>query len=434
MLDRDFFKQYQRQLRWFANTRLGRWFFRIQTDTKILGIGPNSLTWRDGEQYKTEFRTHAKYAKRINSLFAWLPFNAVKHYHIGNQWYFQPKLGLTTSTFNPDADPETTSVDGHFATGLNTAWATLRNATTAGTVNDSSQFINACGFLCGSSLNNFFDIRRSMFLFDTSALGDSDTITATVLSLWGRAKEQNHANNDIVLNAYAATPASNTALVADDYDNYGATDTGITYDSWDGTDTVYNDLAFNASGIAAVSKTGVTKIGCRDTAFDVANVAPTWSSEGSTRFFTYGAEEASGSKDPKLVVTHSSATAYTITADQATFALTGVAAALLRGYLMAAALATFTLSGIDAALSKGKTLVADVGSFALTGITATLTLISQWTNLSKAVTSWTEGSKNSTSWTNGTKNTTTFSNTSKNSTSYTNQTKNSTSWTNIDKS
>src|SRR4030042_3421275 len=121
MVDKKFFLKYQKILLWFANTSFGRWFFKIKNDCprdkKIIKLLPNCYTWlekiQDGKiYYKTDFRTHAKFSKRMNCLLDWLPFNAIKEIKINGQWYLQPKFGLTVSTFYPDAGTGNTTVDG----------------------------------------------------------------------------------------------------------------------------------------------------------------------------------------------------------------------------------------------------------------------------------------------------------------------------------
>src|SRR5688572_20225406 len=73
VFDEQWFKTHQRSLLWFANTRIGRWFFRINGnassvgDNRIVGILPNAIFWKGKkrQQYHAEFRTHDKFAKRL---------------------------------------------------------------------------------------------------------------------------------------------------------------------------------------------------------------------------------------------------------------------------------------------------------------------------------------------------------------------------------
>lgn len=318
--DKNWFLKHQSKLIWLLNhkltKRLFRWILCIDNEETINRIEPNAYWFgakKKGKQIevKADFRTHNKYSKRL--YFAFSPLWWTMHFL---DWLFIdkyiPKLsfGFLTLTAYPDADPETTTVDGGFQTDAsNATWATVHDATT-GTATDNGAFINAAGFLCGTTSNRFTHIYRSMFLFDTSSLTSSATISSTVFSLWNRFKQDDGGRTPSI-NVYDATPASNTALVNGDYDNFGTTAlaTAISYASWDNTDTIYGDFTLNATGIAAVSKTGVTKLGVRDATYDVPNSAPTWGSEQSSRFGTRSADTAGTTQDPKLVVTYTIASA-----------------------------------------------------------------------------------------------------------------------------
>jgi hypothetical protein len=111
------------------------------------------------------------------------------------------------------------------------------------------------------------------------------------------------------LNIYSSNPASNTALVAGDFDSLGTTafcDTPILFTNWG---TGYNDFALNASGLAAISKTGVSKFGLRNANYDVAdeldpnNHDPSWSSDTTSAVSPWYSEKGEGYQ-PKLVVTY----------------------------------------------------------------------------------------------------------------------------------
>lgn len=72
-------------------------------------------------------------------------------------------------------------------------------------------------------------------------------------------------------------------------------------------------------------------------------------------------------KERRIWVPVSTGGAYTLTAEQGSYTLTGQAAGLLAGRVLAAAQGSYTLTGQDVALLKGNTLTADQGSYALTG-------------------------------------------------------------------
>jgi len=66
------------------------------------------------------------------------------------------------------------------------------------------------------------------------------------------------------------------------------------------TTGAYNDFTLNASGIANIAKTGISKFGYRH-AVDIDNSAPTWGS-GADSYFTASFSDT-GSNQPKLDVT-----------------------------------------------------------------------------------------------------------------------------------
>jgi len=94
--------------------------------------------------------------------------------------------------------------------------------------------------------------------------------------------------------------------------------------------------------------------------------------------------------------------AYTLTAELGTFALTGVASSLQKGYNMIAALGTFTLTGVSSALSKGYQVIAETGSFIVSGI-ASLFPTTGWVWRNKPTFSWSNRTKPSDDWTDRTK-------------------------------
>ena len=67
---------------------------------------------------------------------------------------------------------------------------------------------------------------------------------------------------------------------------------------------MYNNFALNASGLAAINKTGITKFSLRIVS-DIDNVEPTWSSGNDAVFDISEADETGTTQDPKLVIEHS---------------------------------------------------------------------------------------------------------------------------------
>ena len=205
-----------------------------------------------------------------------------------------PKFGMTVSTFYPDPSPETTSVDGYLYIQNGTSWNEMHDRASAQGALDSG----ASGALQNNSSTRIY---RAIFLFDTSAIPDTDTIDSAVMSLYGNGTTVDSDSSYVGITV--STPASNTGLVVGDYSQVGATDnpvqqaTSILLSAW--SNSAYNDFTFNATGEGNISKTGVSKFGAR-LRNDIIDTAPSGAPEAGFLF----AETASTTSDPKLVVTH----------------------------------------------------------------------------------------------------------------------------------
>ena len=93
------------------------------------------------------------------------------------------KRGNTTSTFYPDAHPESTTVDGvmHWSTDPST-WNDAHDATAATSVNDSTPDENYIQSRKISSNN--FSIVRAVNFFNTSAISATDDVTSATISVY----------------------------------------------------------------------------------------------------------------------------------------------------------------------------------------------------------------------------------------------------------
>lgn len=214
----------------------------------------------------------------------------------------------TTSTFYPDPNPETTSVDGLVRTENLYTWANTRANAGEGAYPDINNH-QTPGVQNTTTTNQFRYNQRGVFLFDTAALHDAADITGATFSLYGTQKNNAAGNINAVL--VSSSPASNTDLVAADYGlaaHFGTTELAgrIPYANW--STTGYNDFALNASGLAAISKTGVTKLGVLHH-FDFDNASPTWVSNTNPSGLWANFSETTGTgTDPTLVVTYTAPT------------------------------------------------------------------------------------------------------------------------------
>jgi len=215
-----------------------------------------------------------------------------------------PLMVSASDTFYPDADEETSSVDG--AAGRSDAsgqtWANLRTGFGT-TSNDSatSNFLYARTY----DVTNWDTLFRFIMLFNTSSITAANDATAATVSVTPKTLYDENGS-DIEVNVYSSNPTSNTALVVDDYDinDFGTTaycDTALAVS--DATVDVYMDFAFNSTGVAAIVEDGITKLAAR-LVKDATGVEPTHGGVGPKRdgFRIYMADN--GSYKPKLAVTY----------------------------------------------------------------------------------------------------------------------------------
>jgi hypothetical protein len=215
--------------------------------------------------------------------------------HVSSAWG-------TVTTFHPDSNPESTSVDGGVTEDTDAAFSTLR--ADAGDAADSSGVENQVG-IASATCANWDLFNRGIILFDTSALPDADIIDSATLDFVSTtAKIDDFSEKLSIVNS---TPATNTNLVPGDYAQLGTTKqasdqalSSITTDN-----STFTVTALSTTGKASITKTGVTKFGLRITG-DNDNVEPSCTSNDTSRIkFASADENISGDKRPRLVVTHS---------------------------------------------------------------------------------------------------------------------------------
>jgi hypothetical protein len=141
-----------------------------------------------------------------------------------------------------------------------------------------------------------------MFLFDTSAIADDATITGGTLSLYGGTEDGDGGSfGSPTICLVASTPASNTSLAVGDYDQFGTTELATRLTTW--ATKAYNAFTLNASGLAAISLSSISKFGTR-VGPDVDDAPPTWQSGRRMSRSGSFAEDSGTTKDPKLAVTY----------------------------------------------------------------------------------------------------------------------------------
>lgn len=209
-----------------------------------------------------------------------------------------PVFTDTTTTFNPDPDPETSTFDGTYKKDGAT-YAAAHDSATA-TLGLSSETATTLSIENGDEGTNNFYVERGAVLFNTEPI--SGTVTAASLTLVSNNVGANETNDSISI--VSATTASNTTRTNTDFAGFGTTkyasDILISAMSVGSTHT----WAFNGTGVAAINTSGITKIGIR-TARDVANTSPGTGNE--CQVFFRSADYAGTSSDPTLEVTYTPA-------------------------------------------------------------------------------------------------------------------------------
>ncbi len=216
-----------------------------------------------------------------------------------------PVFTDTTSTFYPNADPESTSVDGYVYRGFaaNETWATIR-AGAGSAAGDNDTVIYGAYFGCSATLNQFNSLIRSIELFDTSSIGAGSVVSSSTNSIYVSDKLDNTISSPN-WNVYGATPNSNTSLVSGDYSQTGTTEFSSSKSYADTSTSSYSDFILNSSGLSSISVTGITKLSTKNANYDVGGVQPFWVISESSYIILNSAETSGTSSDPKLVVTFS---------------------------------------------------------------------------------------------------------------------------------
>jgi hypothetical protein len=132
------------------------------------------------------------------------------------------KIGNTTDIYYPDADPETSSVDGQvgFANAGANTWTTVHDGT-ANTAYPTGQGMRA-DIGAYTTSNTWSNLNRAFILFNTSLMDDTDVVSSSTLSLMRIAVDTENFTGT-TYNIYSSSPATTTDLVVTDYGNVGTT-------------------------------------------------------------------------------------------------------------------------------------------------------------------------------------------------------------------
>jgi hypothetical protein len=327
MLIRPLFDKYQKYLLAFANTSYGRGFLeldkwaKIKNNYKIIKVAPDGIHWFTGEYTKrgeaicqAVFFSKSQYLKKFDLALTGLdicsktinkivnPELVIPHYAGLTTVNWLPLCMFTSKEFNPDAHVESTTVDG--LTGriepVNESFEDIVS-NTGNYVSDSDVTDGGLYLMCSATTNQFGRLWRDIALYDTSTIPAGATITSAVLSLYFDNSGTFTTLGTPDLHCCSSSPASNISLVNADYSQLGSTSFGSIANA--SVAIGYNDITVNASGLANVTKAGISKFGWR-ISWDILNsFGGSWGDNrsGGWRYF-YMADN--GSNKPKLVVTY----------------------------------------------------------------------------------------------------------------------------------
>lgn len=248
----------------------------------------------------------------VESYIKWISGNKYKLVKVIPKAFFVaavfPVYTDTTSTFYPDPHPETSSVDGRiiYTSGTGESWATVHAKTDGNAVFDDA----ASGAMVYSGKTagvGEWAIDRGVFLYDTSSIPDTDTISSGLFSLYLNSIFNDDPDGNDFMRLVQSSPASNTALINADFDQVGAvvdpTAGAGDVDLDDMTLDQYNIWTMNATGLGWIDKTGITKLGVRD-GHDAVNDEPDFVASEFTRIGGRWADFVGTDFDPKLVIVH----------------------------------------------------------------------------------------------------------------------------------
>lgn len=182
-----------------------------------------------------------------------------------------------TAYFYPDKHPEATCVDG-YASNDNVpspySWVLLHDG--PGTSAKDDSLLSWIMILSGRDTNRWYQLARSLLLFDTSSipLGSSILSAELRILLWSKLQVTQWPLFGVVV--IASNPLSNTQIVKEDYLRTSPAFLSnvilISVPSVGG----YYTLTLNPAGKNQITRAGITKLGLREANYDCLNTAPPW--------------------------------------------------------------------------------------------------------------------------------------------------------------
>lgn len=263
--NKNFYKEHQNRFLWFVNSFFGRRYLRINSPYKVTEVFSNGLVFDRGNIKEYRFYTVpyidiklAPYIKiatfEMPRLFEFPQIELVKAISLAN---------FSVGAGGGDVREDTTAQ----------AWATKRSQTTGTAVRDQSS--DSFDRMHATKVGSDFELGRVSLITDTSALNDSASISAAT---WTIASSANSITDTYKYCLVGNTQVSDTLLATADFDDLigsslnTPTEYATRVDVTGASQTAV--LTLNANGLAAISKTGYTKMALRSN-MDIDNSDPT---------------------------------------------------------------------------------------------------------------------------------------------------------------
>src|SRR3990167_2684982 len=317
VFSKEWFELHQDKLLKFANSCVGRRVFRLKNNLpkgeKLVRITPESSHYhKDGDEYVATIYGPDMYAYWLYQTFK--PMWWSLHFW---DWLiadrFRPmevfSAQFDTLTVSPAAGANS-PIDGD--TGRVTVDETLTDIR-AGAGNTSSATGDAGVFLnvrASTTTDQWSQIRRPHYCFDTSSIGASATVSAADFKMYFQGAAPTTLGITPSVYIVESTIASTSAIADSDYGNVGSTSWGnLAYASY--VADTRNAIAMNATGYGAINKTGITKIAMRHQVDFDGTFGGTWASNANSAFNIRFADIITEAQLPQLTVTYSAPTTST---------------------------------------------------------------------------------------------------------------------------
>ena len=215
------------------------------------------------------------------------------------------------ATFSPDANPETSSVDGYTAnSNVYGSWSGLMASSASLTLDSGTTLVQT---MRDGGVDNYRDFNRPITLFDTSSIGADQVVTAATQALTISSVNAGTSWDSVNLNIYGISPASNTAIVTADHLTISRTPRLSAGVQWGGLRTTGSgavaSFVFDATGRATVNTTGVSKYAVA-WEYEESDTTPAIDMSGTTGPIWHSSEAGGTANDPLLTVTHSAASSF----------------------------------------------------------------------------------------------------------------------------